>query len=252
MEEFKDSEKNSGDESCNSSAKNRTISKLHDIDDPYGLLNSEHIAAAAEDAAAVSRREKGRKRKYKTADERREANRKLAAASRQRKKSYVEHLSKEIEKLQKENEQLRNENCSLKSKKIFNQQSSLAASLPHLNSQHSSLRNHSQYSSLLHNVLAQNFTRKLKCDSASSLLNSNAMARQAIPSMLQSNEFGVVNMEPTVIDQGLTEIQNLSSGSSFSSNMSCPEDLEQLTRKRSRTNNANLRSQVLNEMTVRF
>lgn len=84
--------------------------QTYDIDDPYGLLDSEHIAAAAEDAAVLSRRDKGRKRKYKTEDERREANRKLAAASRQRKKAYVEHLMQEIDNLRKDNDSLRKEN----------------------------------------------------------------------------------------------------------------------------------------------
>lgn len=95
-----------------------------DVRDPFGLLQSEHMAAAAADATLAS---KSRKRKYKSEAEKLEANRKSAAESRLRKKVVLMKLQEEVSMLRKENSVLYLENEEMK-KKIALQQEALANS----------------------------------------------------------------------------------------------------------------------------
>ena len=96
-----------------------------DINDPLGLLTCSNIAAAAADASIACNSEKSRKRKYKTEQERLEANRKSAAESRQRKKMQLEELQEAISILREENTRLRLENDLLKQRSNMTQNASL-------------------------------------------------------------------------------------------------------------------------------
>jgi len=97
-----------------SSPENNKPLKGFNVDDPLGLLQSKHIAAAAADASNACNNDKARKRKYKSEDERLEANRKSAAESRLRKKILMEKLQETIGVLQDENTRLKLENDMLK------------------------------------------------------------------------------------------------------------------------------------------
>lgn len=90
------------------------------VDDPLGLLQSKHIAAAAVDASNACNNDKARKRKYKSEDERLEANRRSAAESRLRKKILMEKLQESICVLQEENTRLKVENEMLKQQMNLN------------------------------------------------------------------------------------------------------------------------------------
>jgi len=107
-----------GDHSGNSDTESiqaKLIEKGIDINDPLGLLqSSKHVAAAATDAMLASH---SRKRKYKTNEEKLEANRKSAAESRHRKKMLMMHLQEKVSSLRQENTLLRSENQDLK--KVF-------------------------------------------------------------------------------------------------------------------------------------
>lgn len=96
------------------------------VDDPLGLLRSQHIAAAAISAS------QSRKRKYKTEAEKLEANRKSAAESRQRKKALLLRLQEEVSSCRHDNSLLLIENAALK-KKIAIYEASLQ-SMSRLNS----------------------------------------------------------------------------------------------------------------------
>lgn len=95
-----------------------------DVTDPFGLLRSKHMAAAAADATLAS---KSRKRKYKSEAEKLEANRKSAAESRLRKKVVLMKLQEEVTMLRRENSILYLENEEMK-KKMALQQEALANS----------------------------------------------------------------------------------------------------------------------------
>lgn len=99
--------------------------KKFNVDDPLGLLKSRHIAAAAADASNACNNDKSRKRKYKSEEERLEANRKSAAESRHRKKILLEELQKSICLLREENTRLKLENEMFKQNMNLSQASML-------------------------------------------------------------------------------------------------------------------------------
>mmetsp|Transcript_55634 Transcript_55634/g.67086 ORF Transcript_55634/g.67086 Transcript_55634/m.67086 type:complete len:323 (+) Transcript_55634:148-1116(+) len=116
-------------------------SSLSDIcsNDPLGLLQSKHIAAAAAAAAvcANSIRDRKRTRLHKSEEEKREerlaANRKSASDSRKRQKGLISDLQASVSELSKKNVRLARENEELKLQlsemRRFHGQKEVAASL---------------------------------------------------------------------------------------------------------------------------
>jgi len=100
------------DDTSRESIESKVNERGINIDDPLGLLqSSKHVAAAATDAMLATH---SRKRKYKTAEEKLEANRKSAAESRHRKKMLLMHLQEKVNTLRQENSLLRSENKDLR------------------------------------------------------------------------------------------------------------------------------------------
>lgn len=149
------------------------------IDDPLGLLqSSKHVAAAANDAMLATH---SRKRKYKTAQEKLEANRKSAAESRHRKKMLMMHLQEKVTSLRQENSLLRSENKDLRN--VFMMLQSQKMPFQHLNAEGSNLLNTLGSSmtqlAMTRNALSQNpITQHLDTSNQAVTLNKHQMSQE--------------------------------------------------------------------------